>query len=59
MLFPTLDFALFFLVVFVITWELRGYDEWRKTVLLATSYFFYGYWDWRFTLLLAASSLIN
>ncbi len=59
MLFPTLDFALFFMVVFVISWELRRHFEARKLVLLAASYFFYGYWDWRFTGLLLASSLLN
>jgi D-alanyl-lipoteichoic acid acyltransferase DltB (MBOAT superfamily) len=59
MLFPTLDFALFFLVVFGISWEMRHRPEPRKVFLLGASYFFYGYWDWRFTALLAASSLIN
>jgi len=59
MLFPTLDFALFFIVVFTISWELRRHFEARKLVLLAASYFFYGYWDWRFTGLLLASSLLN
>ncbi|MEC9368388.1 MAG: MBOAT family protein, partial [Pseudomonadota bacterium] len=59
MLFPTLDFALFFLIVFGISWELRDREETRKVFLLGASYFFYGYWDWRFTALLAASSLIN
>lgn len=59
MLFPTLDFAIFFLIVFAVAWELRQRREWRKAFLLGASYFFYGYWDWRFTLLLAASSLIN
>jgi alginate O-acetyltransferase complex protein AlgI len=59
MLFPTLDFALFFLIVFAVAWELRGRQELRKVFLLGASYFFYGYWDWRFTMLLAGSSLIN
>ena len=59
MLFPTLDFALFFLVVFAVAWELRNHNEFRKVFLLGASYVFYGYWDWRFTALLAASSLIN
>lgn len=59
MLFPTLDFAIFFLIVFAVSWEIRRHGEYRKAFLLAASYFFYGYWDWRFTLLLAASSLIN
>jgi len=59
MLFPTLDFALFFLLVFAISWELRTRPESRKVFLLGASYVFYGYWDWRFTALLAGSSLIN
>lgn len=59
MLFPTLDFALFFLLVFAISWELRQRPEPRKVFLLGASYLFYGYWDWRFTALLAGSSLIN
>ncbi len=59
MLFPTFDFAIFFLVVFGISWELKDRDEFCKAFLLGASYFFYGYWDWRFTALLAACSLIN
>lgn len=59
MLFPTLDFALFFIVVFLIAWELRRDMQARKLVLVLASYFFYGYWDIRFTALLAGSSLIN
>ncbi len=59
MLFPTPEFAFFFLAVFVAAWALRAHTEPRKLVLMAASYFFYGYWDWRFMALLAASSLFN
>ena len=59
MLFPTLEFAIFFAAVFVVSWALRGYQEPRKAILLAASYFFYGYWDWRFLALLAGSSAFN
>lgn len=59
MLFPTLDFALFFLAVFTVAWALRDRLEARKALLLGASYFFYGYWDWRFCLLLLGSSLVN
>jgi D-alanyl-lipoteichoic acid acyltransferase DltB (MBOAT superfamily) len=59
MLFPTLDFALFFIVIFALGWVLRAHAEPRKLVLLAASYFFYGYWDWRLLGLLAGSSLVN
>ncbi|MBU1695195.1 MAG: MBOAT family protein [Verrucomicrobia bacterium] len=59
MIFPTIDFALFFLVVFFISWALiRRWRPW-KLFMLAASYFFYGYWDWRFIALLATSSVVN
>jgi D-alanyl-lipoteichoic acid acyltransferase DltB (MBOAT superfamily) len=59
MLFPTLEFALFFATVFMLSWALRAHQEPRKALLLAASYFFYGYWDWRFLALLAGSSAFN
>src|SRR3989337_4010226 len=59
MLFPTLAFGIFFLVVFAVAWELSAWPEARKAFLVAVSYFFYGCWDWRFTALLAASSTTN
>jgi D-alanyl-lipoteichoic acid acyltransferase DltB (MBOAT superfamily) len=58
-LFPTLEFGIFFLLVFVATWLLRDRLDLRKGLLLAVSYFFYGYWDWRFLGLLALSSAVN
>jgi alginate O-acetyltransferase complex protein AlgI len=59
MIFPTLDFLLFFLVVFALVWLASPHPVARKAVLLGASYFFYGYWDWRFTFLLAASTIVN
>jgi len=59
MLFPTLDFGLFFLLVFIASWALHTYPRPHKLLLLGASYFFYGYWDWRFLALLAFSSTIN
>jgi alginate O-acetyltransferase complex protein AlgI len=59
MLFPTLGFGIFFLIVFAGAWELRAWPEARKAFLVAVSYIFYGCWDWRFTALLATSSLMN
>lgn len=58
MLFPTLDFAVFFLAVFTLAWALRSKPVARKALLLFASYFFYGYWDWRFCFLLLGASLI-
>ncbi|HWU02532.1 MAG TPA: MBOAT family O-acyltransferase [Novosphingobium sp.] len=59
MLFPTLAFHLFFVVVFLLAWALRGSNEWRKIMLLAASWIFYGAWDWRFVLLLIGSGVVN
>ena len=59
MLFPTLTFGLFFLVVFAVTWSARGSNEWRKILLLVGSWVFYGAWDWRFVALLIGSAFLN
>lgn len=59
MLFPTLSFALFFLLVFGAARAAHRQPHARKLVLLAASYWFYGAWDWRFCFLLLLSSLIN
>lgn len=58
MLFPTLSFGLFFLIVFAATWSMHS-NEWRKLVLLVASWIFYGAWDWRFVPLLILSALMN
>lgn len=59
MLFPTFEFGVFFLIVFVVSWELRRTADLRKLFLLGASYTFYGWWDWRFVGLIAVSSLAN
>ena len=59
MLFPTLDFGLFFLVAFVLIWAVSVSNEWRKILLLLASWVFYGAWDWRFVALLIGSAIIN
>ena len=47
MLFPTLSFGLFFLVVYAVAWAFSLSNEWRKIALLLASWFFYGAWDGR------------
>lgn len=47
MLFGSLQYLVFFTVVFVVTW-LCASNTWRKVILVAASYLFYAYWDWRF-----------
>jgi alginate O-acetyltransferase complex protein AlgI len=58
-LFPTMTFAIFFVVVLGVSWRLADRPlQWRLFVL-AASYVFYGWWDARFCLLLAGSTLAN
>ncbi len=59
MLFPTLDFAIFFLVVFTANWLLMPNQTVWRWSMLAASYFFYGYWDVRFVPLIVGSTLVN
>jgi D-alanyl-lipoteichoic acid acyltransferase DltB (MBOAT superfamily) len=59
MLFPTLDFLLFFVAVLALMVPLAHNNEWRKLALVAASYFFYAQWNWHYCLLLAGSSLLT
>jgi alginate O-acetyltransferase complex protein AlgI len=59
MLFPTIEFASFFSVVFVVGWSLARRPRAWKLFAIAASYVFYGWWDWRFVLLLGASTVAN
>jgi len=59
MLFPTITFAVFFLLVFVGNWLLMPRPRLWKPFMLVVSLFFYGWWDWRFVLLLALSAVAN
>jgi alginate O-acetyltransferase complex protein AlgI len=58
-LFPTVTFAVFFMIVLPVSWALMPYQRaWRIWILLA-SYVFYAWWDWRFIFLLLASTIVN
>ena len=59
MLFPTLEFALFFAVVLPLGWLLSRRPTAWKVLMLGASWFFYGWWDLHFVGLLAALSLLN
>src|SRR6202140_1868841 len=59
MLFPTIEFAVFFAIVFPITWLLNAHNTWKKVFLVAASYYFYAFWRVEFTLLLLVSSVFN
>src|SRR5271154_57078 len=59
MLFPTIDFGLFFAFSFALVWSLNSSNTIKKVVLLALSLAFYASWNWRFLLLLLASGAIS
>jgi len=59
MSFPTIEFAAFFAIVFVVSWALMPHPGAWRPFILAASYFFYGWVDWRWVLLLVASSVVN
>src|SRR3954451_19039580 len=59
MLFPTVEFALFFPVVLVLSWALMPRQKLWKPFIVAASYVFYGYVSWQFLLLLGAVTLGN
>ncbi|HJS26057.1 MAG TPA: MBOAT family O-acyltransferase [Actinomycetota bacterium] len=56
MLFPTTDFALFLVVVFVLHWLLDPHHTLWRWFILAASYVFYGWWDPQVVWLLALVS---
>jgi alginate O-acetyltransferase complex protein AlgI len=57
--FPTIEFAVFFVAVFILSWALMPHPRaWRPFILVA-SYVFYGWVDWRWVLLLVSSSVVN
>ncbi len=59
MLFPTVTFAVFFMIVLPVSWVLqRRRVAWMTWILLA-SYVFYAWWDWKFVFLLVASTVVN
>jgi D-alanyl-lipoteichoic acid acyltransferase DltB (MBOAT superfamily) len=58
-LFPTVTFAVFFMIVLPASWALMRRPRAWRVFILAASFVFYGWWDWRFVFLLAASIVGN
>lgn len=59
MIFTSIDFAIFFAVVFSLYWSLKGHLFAQNSLILAASYFFYGYWDIKFLYLIVVSTVID
>ena len=58
MLFPTIDFAIFFAVAFTVNWLLNPYPGPWKLSMVALSYVFYGWVGWSYCLLLLATTVV-
>jgi alginate O-acetyltransferase complex protein AlgI len=58
MLFPTTDFAIFFVVVFALHWALNRYRRPWKVFMVVASYVFYAWWDVHLVWLLALVSAL-
>lgn len=60
MLFNSINFALFLLLVFILYWFFTNKNlKYQNILLLLSSYFFYACWDWRFLFLLIFSTLLD
>ena len=57
MLFPTVEYGLFFLAVLCIAWSLYRVPRAHKGFLLLASYVFYGFWNWAYLPLLIGISV--
>lgn len=59
MLFNSLTFLVFFVVVYSLYLSLRSNYRYQNTLLLIASYVFYGSWNWKFLFLLLLSSIVD
>ncbi|HEY6056367.1 MAG TPA: MBOAT family protein [Gaiellaceae bacterium] len=59
MLFPTVTFAVFFLVVLPLSWALMPRQRLWQLFVLTASFVFYAWWDWKFVFLLGGSIVGN
>jgi len=60
MLFNSIGFAIFFLIVFVLYWTAFGKKyKIQNILLLISSYYFYGCWNWHFLILLIFSTSLD
>jgi len=60
MLFNSIDFAVFLLIVFILYWYVFNKSIKQQNILIVVaSYVFYGWWDWRFLSLILFSSVVD
>jgi len=58
MLFNSIEFFIFYLIVFCLYWLIKSKTV-QNILILVSSYYFYGSWDWRFLSLIFISSCID
>lgn len=58
MVFNSLSFVIFFIVVFALYWYAQGRSKVQNWILLLASYFFYGYASWKMLPLLFISTIL-
>ena len=59
MLFNSTTFAIFFLIVLILYWILRGSFKWQNAILLIANYVFYGWLSWKFLIIIFLISVIS
>jgi alginate O-acetyltransferase complex protein AlgI len=59
MLFNSITFAIFFVIVFGLYWSLKRFYRAQNLLLLIASYLFYGWWDVRFLVLIVISTVVS
>ena len=59
MLFPTVEFAVYFPIILAISWALMPHLQWWKIFIVVASYVFYATANWKFCFLLAGVTLGN
>jgi alginate O-acetyltransferase complex protein AlgI len=59
MIFNSIQYLIFFPIVFILYWAIHKKHRWQNILLLIASYVFYGWWDWRFLSLIIFSSFVD
>lgn len=60
MLFNSIDFLLFFPIVFLVYWFVTSYSlKLQNGFIIVSSYVFYSWWDWRFLSLIVFSTMVD
>ena len=57
MVFTSLTFPVFYVIVFALYWPLT--KDWQNRLIVISGLIFYGWWDWRFAVLLLITTGID